>query len=156
MARAVILLFASAAVALAAGAIEPLRGPCDVKLTEPAIYCPKEERKIPDGNATKEGKCANDGVDIRKIELCVKKHYVCNCPASGCCPDDKLKPGNCKCARPLQEELDRCLVLWACDGCAAKAPAKDIVKHDEKKCKETAKATFKKTCEKSGKFPHGS
>ena len=94
MLRAATLLGAWTALIMGAGAVEPLRGPCDVKTTEPAWYCPKEERKIPDGNATKEGKCANDGVDVKKIEMCVKKHYVCAC-SKGCCSDDKPRPGNC-------------------------------------------------------------
>jgi hypothetical protein len=153
MVRAVTLLFAFAALVIAAGAVEPLRGPCDVKTTEPAWYCPKEERKIPDGNA-KDGKCANDGVEVKKIEMCVKKHYVCACSKT-CCTDDKAKPGSCKCQQPLQEEVDKCMALWQCKDCGKKAPHKDLVKHDETKCKDITKSTYTKTCEKSGKSPHG-
>ncbi len=36
----------------------------------------------------------------------------------------------------------------------AKAPTQDLVKHDEAKDKG-AKVTYKKTCEKSPLFPHG-
>ena len=62
MVRALVLAGAYAALVVAAGAVEPVRGACDVKTTESAWYCPKEDRKIPDGNA-KDGKCANDGAD---------------------------------------------------------------------------------------------
>ena len=153
MVRAAILLGAWTALVVAASAVEPLRGPCDVKTTEPAFYCPKEERKIPDGNA-KDGKCANDGTEVKKIEMCVKKHYVCAC-SKACCTDDKPKPGNCKCGKSMQEETDTCMALWACETCGKKAPHQDLVKHDEAKCKDVSKAKYKKTCEKSGKAPHG-
>lgn len=153
MVRALVLAGAYAALVVVAGAVEPVRGACDVKTTEPAWYCPKEDRKIPDGNA-KDGKCANDGAEVKKIEMCVKKHYVCAC-SKGCCSDDKAQKGSCRCAKPLQEEADTCMALWLCNTCGAKSPAKDLVKHDEKKCPDASKATYKKTCEKSGKFPHG-
>ena len=132
---------------------EPARGACDVKTTEPAWYCPMEKRKIPDGNAVN-GKCANDGAEVKKIEMCVKKHYLCAC-SKGCCTDDRPRPGNCKCQKPLQEEVDTCMALQQCTTCGKSAPHKDLVQHDETKCKDPSKATYKKTCEKSGKFPHG-
>lgn len=144
------------AVSLVAGTAlpgEPAKGACSVKTTENAVYCPKEGRDIFAGNV-KDGKCANDGTEVAKIEICVQKHYVCACSKGGCCTDDKPRPGNCKCAKPLQEEKDTALVIYVCEGCGAKSPVKDLVKHDEEKDKKAGKNALKRSCEKSGKAPH--
>jgi hypothetical protein len=64
-----------AAVVLAALSPAFLRAPCDVKVTEKGVYCPKEERDIFKGNVDN-GKCANDGAEVKEIEICVKEHFV--------------------------------------------------------------------------------
>jgi len=131
----------------------PAVGPCDVKTTEPGVYCVKEERTLFPGSV-KDGKCPNDGTDVAKVEICVKKHYICACAGCGKCVDDKAAPGACKCAQKLQEEESKSIVIWVCKSCGAKSPAKDAIKHDETK-DAGKKVEFKKTCADSGKFPHG-
>jgi len=65
-----------AAIVLGVGfAPSLLRAPCDVKVTEKGVYCPKEERDIFKGNV-QDGKCANDGAEVKEIEICVKEHFV--------------------------------------------------------------------------------
>ena len=143
------------ALVLAAGALatEALRAPCDTKTTEPGVFCVKCDRELFAKNVV-DGKCPNDQTEVKKIEICVKKHFVCACAAGGCCSDDKPAKGNCKCAKPLQEELSKTMVVYVCKSCGAKAPLKELVKHDEEKDKgKTPELT--RTCSGSPKFPHG-
>ena len=142
-----------AIVLAAAGAVAPAKGPCDVKATEPGLYCLKEERTLFAGSV-QNGKCPNDQTDVAKVELCVKKHYLCACAGCAKCADDKAGKGACKCGEKLQEEESKSLVLWICGSCGAKGPVKEAVKHDEAK-DAGKKVDYKKTCADSGKFPHG-
>jgi hypothetical protein len=136
-------------------AAAPAGGPCDLKTTEPTDYCEKCERAVTKF-AVEGGKCTTCKTEVKKAELCVKKHYVCGCGANAtCCEVDKFTPGNCKCAKPLKETDDKCLVLYVCEGCGAKNALKDAIKHDEAKDKDAKKKGIKKTCEKSGSPPHG-
>ncbi len=153
MKRAGFLAFAAAAV-LGVAASEALRAPCDIKTVEPASYCEKEGRTIFEGSV-KDGKCPNDQSEVKKIEMCVKKHYVCGCAKAGCCDDDKLRPGTCKCGKTLEEKAEKAMVLYVCEGCGAKSPVKGGIAHDEAKDKAAPKKGEKRVCEKSGTFPHG-
>ena len=146
------MIIRAALVALALGMSMP-KGPCDVKTTEPAVYCLKCERTIFEGSV-KDGKCPNDQSEVKKIEMCVKKHYICACAGCALCADDKAAKGLCKCGKPMQEESSKAMALWVCKSCGAKSPVKEAVKHDEAKDKDK-KVEFTKTCEMSGKFPHG-
>ncbi len=74
MAKYFTLALAAAGAFLAAG--EPARrGPCDVKVTEDGVYCPKEGRELFKASVV-DGKCANDGAEAKKIEICIKEHFV--------------------------------------------------------------------------------
>jgi hypothetical protein len=143
------------ALVIAAAAIgaEALRAGCDNKTTEPGVFCTKCDRELFAKNVV-DGKCPNDQTEVKKIEICVKKHYVCACPAGGCCADDKPAKGSCKCAKPLQEELSKAMVVYLCKGCGARSPVKELVKHDEAKDKGKTPDVVR-TCELSPKFPHG-
>jgi len=131
----------------------PAKGPCDVKTTEPGVYCTKEERTLFPGNV-KDGKCPNDDTPVAMVEMCVKKHYICACAGCSKCADDKAAKGACKCGQKLQEEESKSLVLWVCKGCGAKGPVKETIKHDAAK-DAGKKVDYSKTCAESGKFPHG-
>jgi len=104
-----------------------LAGDCDLRVTEPASYCEKCEKAL-EKDKIKAGKCATCDSPIRKAEYCVKK----------------TKDG----------KLDKCLVIYVCEGCGAKGPVKAGIKHDEEKDKQAKKRTLKRTCEKSGTPPH--
>ena len=81
MAKIFTLALAAAGVVLVA--VEPARrGPCDVKVTEKGVYCPKEARELLK-IAVVDGKCANDGTPVKDIEICVKEHFICACGTSG-------------------------------------------------------------------------
>jgi hypothetical protein len=72
--KSFIMALAAAGAFLAAA--EPARrGPCDVKVTEEGVYCPKEGREL-FKLAVVDGKCANDGAEVKKIEICIKEHFV--------------------------------------------------------------------------------
>jgi len=131
-------------------------GPCDLKKLEPAPWCEKCD-KVREKAEIKEGRCAVEGCDtkLKKIELCVRALFVCACGGDGCCRVEQEKPGKCRCGVPLADKSDRARVLWVCEGCEAKHPVKDEVKHDAEKHKDPAvKNTLKKTCEKSGRGVH--
>ncbi len=140
-------------ILLAAVLAVPAKGPCDVKTTEPGVYCTKEERTLFPGNV-KDGKCPNDDTPVAKVEMCVKKHYICACAGCSKCVDDKAGPGACKCGQKLQEEESKALVFFVCKSCGAKSPVKEAVKHDEAK-DAGKKVDYTKVCADSGKFPHG-
>ena len=128
------------------------KGPCTVKTTEPGVYCTKEERTLFPGNV-KDGKCPNDDTPVAKVEMCVKKHFICACAGCSKCQDDKAAAGVCKCGQKLQEEESKSLVIFVCKSCGAKGPAKEAIKHDAAKDGDK-KVEYTKTCADSGKFPH--
>ena len=85
--------------------------------------------------------CA-DGKKVSIVQVCVKEHYVCGCKKS-CCTDDKDKPGNCKCAKPLTKETNNSLIVSTCASCMASSPlGKDKVVHkDDCKKKDVIKTS---------------
>ena len=110
-----------------AGLALSLAGDCDLRATEPVSYCEKCEKAL-EKDKIKSGKCSSCEIPIRKAELCVKK--------------------------TREGQLDKCLVIYVCEGCGAKSPVKASIKHDEEKDKQAKKRTTKRTCEKSGTAPH--
>jgi hypothetical protein len=109
--------------------------PACTGVREAAKYCEKCQMVI-EAKDIKAGKCSKDESMLVSVQVCVKKHYVCGCGKS-CCTDDKEKPGNCKCSKPLKEDKNSSLVTYTCAGCGASSPIKDKVMHkDDCKKKE--------------------
>ena len=112
---------------------------CPMTVKEPGQYCEKCAMVL-DAKDIKAGKCAKDESMLVKVQVCVKKHYICGCGKS-CCTDDKDKPGNCKCAKPLKEDSNKSLITYTCASCSASSPiSKDKVMHkDDCKKKDSVK-----------------
>lgn len=105
---------------------------CPMATKEPGFYCEKCTAVLKK-DEIKDGKCAKDGSDPLKAEVCVKKHYICDC-GKNCCPDDKPTAGKCKCGKALKEDLDRRLIGYTCQGCGGQSVSRDKVIHS-KDCK---------------------
>ena len=100
---------------------------CPMAVKEPAKWCEKCAMVL-DAKDIKAGKCAKDESALLTVQMCVKKHYVCGCGKS-CCTDDKEKPGNCKCAKPLKEDSNKSLISYSCSDCKGTSPLKDKLMH---------------------------
>jgi len=102
---------------------------CPMTTKQAAKYCEKCAMVI-EMKDQKAGKCGKDESALVAVQVCVKEHYVCGCGKS-CCTDDKEKPGNCKCAKPLKKETNNSLIVYTCAGCSASSPIKDKVVHKD-------------------------
>jgi hypothetical protein len=102
---------------------------CPMTVKQPAKYCEKCMMVI-DPKEIKDGKCSKDQTSLVTVQVCVKDHYICGCGKS-CCTDDKDKPGNCKCSKPLKKESNTSLISYTCATCAATSPIKDKVMHKD-------------------------
>lgn len=126
------------AVALVvAGAAASQAAKCAMAVKEPGMYCEKCAAVLKK-DEIKGGKCAKDDSALDKVQICVQRHYVCACGKS-CCTDDKPRPGNCKCAKPLKEEVNNTLIAYSCSDCKASHPVKDKLKHTDACKKKEAK-----------------
>ena len=85
---------------------------------EPGEYCEKCAALV-EKKDSKAGKCSKDDTTLLKVQVCVKKHYLCGCGKGNCCTDDKEKPGSCKCGKPLKEDANKSVVMYTCAGCSA-------------------------------------
>jgi hypothetical protein len=110
---------------------------CPMTTKAPAKYCEKCAMVI-DAKDIKDGKCGKDQSALIAVQICVKEHYICGCGKS-CCTDDKEKPGNCKCAKPLKKETNNSLITYTCSDCKASSPVKDKVMHTADCKKKDAK-----------------
>lgn len=109
-------------------------GACPMTVKEPAKYCEKCAMVL-DAKDIKAGKCAKDESALVTVQMCVKKHYICGCGKGNCCTDDKDKPGNCKCSKPLKEDANKSLIVSTC-ACGASSPlGKDKIMHKDD-CKD--------------------
>ena len=157
LSRRVALLAAAALVASIAIAQDgsPRLPPCDAKTTESAKYCEKADHVVDKDGVDKEKKCKEHGDPVKKIDLCVKKHHVCAGEGGKSCDADLPEAGKCKCDKKTKEALDRCKVIYICKGCESRAFVKDELPHAEDVHKDPMKKKeLRKTCEKSGQFPH--
>ena len=115
---------------LAAPAPQDKKG-CPMSSKEQGFYCEKCSVVVKK-DELKDGKCAKDGSDPLKAEICVRKHYIC---ATNTCADNKSVSGKCKCGKPLKEDINRSLIGHTCQGCGAQSTLKDKVMHS-KDCKK--------------------
>jgi len=115
---------------LAAPAQQDKKG-CPMSNKEPGLFCEKCSVVLKK-EEIKDGKCAKDGSDPLKCEVCVRKHYIC---ATNTCADNKPASGKCKCGKPLKEDVSRSLIGHTCQGCGAQSTVRDKVMHS-KDCKK--------------------
>ncbi|HEY3226590.1 MAG TPA: hypothetical protein VGK61_06340 [Planctomycetota bacterium] len=121
---------------------------CDVSKVEARDYC-ATCKAWPASDQIEKGNCKTCKGKVEKAETCVKVCFVCPkmhrggtkhhskacCDAKGCCTETPILA----------------LVGYKCDACAAKARKETDVKHATENCA----GKIVKTCEQSGKFPHG-
>ena len=117
-------------VSSAAAAPQEKKG-CPMSNKESGLYCEKCTVVLKK-EEVKDGKCAKDASDPLKVDVCVKKHYIC---ATKTCGDDKPNSGKCKCGKPLKEDMNRTLISYTCQGCGGQSAVKDKVMHS-KDCKK--------------------
>ena len=133
-----------AIVLLAAPAVAPLRGPCDLKGVEKKTWCPTCVMYVPRADV-KAGACPKDKSRVETQDVCVKQIYVAKCHPT----TTGLKPVTC-CGNVYDKgSEDLAKVVWVCEGCKEKSTQREF-KHPES-CPNKKVA---KTCEKSGTSPH--
>ncbi len=124
--------------------------PCDNKKLEAGFHCEQCQNNLKPDEMSGTN-CKVCGKEPKKIEYCVKRGYLPTCGKDECQKSAGSKSGQCKCKKPLEEQVERCKIVFICDGCGLGAFVKGELKHNEETHKdETKKKGERKTCENSG------
>ena len=118
---------------------------CDLAKTEMRDHCSKCQKFLNAADIVKGG-CRTCSTKAEKVMGCVKLCYSCKMHAG----KDHLKPC-CGTKGCCIEKTVVAHVLYKCDKCGEQAATDKEIKHKEEKCDGKAQ----KTCDLSGKFPHG-
>lgn len=129
---------------MAAAKVPPGK-PCANKTLEKGFWCPKCADWVEKSNVLG-GKCKKDGEKLQTVEVCVRKFYRVDTE-----PDKVSDKPITVDGKTYDKAIeDRARVLYRCDGCSESAFVEKELKHKpECKTKKT-----RKSCEKSGTFPH--
>ena len=122
--------------------------PCDLKVLAKSGTCEECKHLCGGDNCdrNKDGTCSKCKKKSKECDICIKMLYTC-----ATCGKQAHEQAKC-CGHGTKGTKVRARIIFKCEGCGAVAEKEGDC--DKEDCKKAGKK-IKKTCDESGKFPHG-